>query len=142
MFGVGRLGCLRTRATTRLVRIGMLIELLKSKIHRAQVTAASLEYEGSLTIDQNFMDQVGLRVYEKILCSNLANGARFETYAIPGKRGAGEIILNGATALLGKPGDRIIIMSFAEVEDAKAEGWTPKVIVLGENNQVVKTHGL
>src|SRR5512133_993489 len=111
--------------------MGMLVHLLKSKIHRAQVTAANLDYEGSLTIDRDLMDRIGLYPYERILCSNMANAARFETYAIPGDRGSGQIILNGAAAHLGKPGDRLTIMSFTEVEDKEAKTWKPKVIVLG-----------
>ena len=73
----------------------MLVYLLKSKIHRAQVTAGNLNYEGSLTIARDLMEKAGFFPYEKILCSNMANAARFETYAIPGDRGSGAIILNG-----------------------------------------------
>ena len=81
----------------------MLVHLLKSKLHRARVTAANLDYEGSMSIDRELMDRVGLLPYERILCSNMANGARFETHAIPGDRGSGQIVLNGAAAHLGKP---------------------------------------
>jgi aspartate 1-decarboxylase len=116
----------------------MQIHLLKSKIHRAQVTAASLDYEGSLTIDAALMEQTGLVPYERILCGNLANGARFETYAIPGERGSGQIQLNGATAHLGKIGDRLTIMSYAMVEASEARRWQPRMIVLGEKNAIVK----
>src|SRR3990170_1897271 len=97
----------------------MLAYLLKSKIHRAQVTGASLNYEGSLTIAEDLMEKAGLLPYERILCSNLANGARFETYVIKGKRGSGVIELNGAAAHRGKIGDRLTIMSFTEVTAAK-----------------------
>ena len=120
----------------------ILVRLLKSKIHRAYVTAASLDYEGSLTIDRGFMEKVGLFPYEKILCSNLVNGARFETYAIPGDPSSGQIILNGAAAHLGKPGDRITIMSFTEIDSLKADAWNPRVIVLGENNLIVNERGI
>ena len=120
----------------------ILVRLLKSKIHRAYVTAASLDYEGSLTIDRGFMEKVGLFPYEKILCSNLANGARFETYAIPGDPPSGQIILNGAAAHLGKPGDRITIMSFTEIDSLEADAWNPRVIVLGENNLIVNERGI
>jgi len=99
----------------------MLFHLLKSKIHRATVTAGNVNYEGSLTISSDLMDEVGLVPYEKILCSNMANGNRFETYAIPGDPGAGEIILNGAAAHLGKKGDRLTIMSFTEVPKKKIQ---------------------
>ena len=119
----------------------MLIQLLKSKIHRAVVTGASLDYEGSLTIAEDLMEMVGLREYERILCSNLANGARFETYVIKGPRKSGVIELNGATAHLGKIGDRLTIMSFAEIEEAVAANWDPRVIVLGEKNAVTIKKG-
>ena len=115
----------------------MLVHLLKSKIHRAQVTGANTAYEGSMTIDRDFMDKVGLLPYEKILCSNLANAARFETYAIPGERASGDIILNGAAAHLGKPGDRLTIMSFTQIQASKAKSWNPRVIVLGDKNAIL-----
>jgi aspartate 1-decarboxylase len=116
--------------------------LLKSKIHRATITGSSLNYEGSLTIARDLMDQVGLVPYERILCSNLANGSRFETYAIPGDAGSGQIVLNGAAAHLGKKGDRLTIMSFTRVNKSRAKKWTPSVIVLGEGNRVAKKRGL
>ena len=120
----------------------MQVHLLKSKIHRAQVTAASLDYEGSLTIALDLMEKVGLVPFERVLCSNLANGERFETYAIPGRRGSGDIVLNGATAHLGKAGDRLTIMSYAFVEEALAKKWEPRVIVLGGNNVIAVERGL
>ena len=119
----------------------MQIHLLKSKIHRAQVTGASLEYEGSLTIDADLMGLVGLWPYERILCSNLANGQRFETYAIAGERATGEIRLNGATAHLGKVGDRLTIMSYAVVDALDAKKWKPRVVVLGKDNGVINRRG-
>jgi len=119
----------------------MLVHLLKSKIHRASVTAASVDYEGSLTIAEDLIEQSGLLPFERILCSNMANGARWETYVIRGKRGSGAIELNGAVAHLGKPGDRITIMSFTEVEASAAEGWEPRVIVLGPGNRIVNERG-
>jgi len=120
----------------------MLVYLLKSKIHRAEVTGANLDYEGSLTIDRALMEKVGLLPYEKILCSNMANGQRFETYAIPGERGSGEIILNGAAAHLGKRGERLTIMSFTQLDAVEAIAWKPHVIVLGKKNAVVSERGL
>jgi aspartate 1-decarboxylase len=120
----------------------MLVYLLKSKIHRAGVTGASLDYEGSLTIAEDLMEQAGLLPYERILCSNLANGARFETYAIKGRRGSGVIELNGATAHLGKIGDKLTIMSFSQVEAAKAKKWKPTVIVLDANNKIKSANGI
>lgn len=120
----------------------MLVHILKSKIHRAAVTAANLDYEGSLTINRDLMDRVGLLAYERILCSNMANGARFETYAIPGDRGSGQIVLNGAAAHLGKAGDRLTIMSFTEADMAEAKFWKPHVIVLGAENKIINERGI
>jgi len=88
------------------------------------------------------MDQAGLVAYEKILCGNMSNGHRFETYAIPAKRGSGDIILNGAVARLGTAGDLLTIMSFASVDEKEAKSWEPKVLVLGAGNKVVNTRGL
>jgi aspartate 1-decarboxylase len=119
----------------------MQIYLLKSKIHRAQVTESSLDYEGSLTIAQDLMEKVGLLPYERVLCSNLANGERFETYVIAGDRGSGAIVLNGATAHLGKVGDRLTIMSYAFIDEALAKKWQPRVLVLGEKNAIQQQRG-
>jgi len=116
----------------------MLTCLLKSKIHRAKVTAASIDYEGSLTIAADLAERVGLRAYERILVGNLANGERFETYVIHGPPGSGAIELNGATAHLGTPGDRLTIMAFAWLDEAEAKRHKPSVIVLDEHNHVVK----
>jgi aspartate 1-decarboxylase len=116
----------------------MMTCLLKSKIHRATVTGASIDYEGSLTIAADLAERVGLRPYERILVGNLANGERFETYVIYGKAGSGAIELNGATAHLGKPGDRLTIMSFSWVDAAAAATHTPAIIVLGEHNRVTR----
>ena len=112
--------------------------LLTSKIHRATVTAASVDYEGSLTIAADLAERVGLRPYEKILVGNLANGERFETYVIYGKAGSGAIELNGATAHLGGPGDRLTIMSFAWLEESEAMLHKPSVILLDAENNVVR----
>jgi aspartate 1-decarboxylase len=120
----------------------MLVHLLKSKIHRARITAANVNYEGSMSIDRALMDTVGLLPYEKILCSNMANGERFETYAIPGDKGSGQIVLNGAAALLGKPGDLVTIMSFTDAEAAEAKFWKPLVIVLGDKNAIIDERGI
>jgi aspartate 1-decarboxylase len=95
-----------------------------------------------MSIDRDLMDKVGLLPYEKILCSNMSNAARFETYAIPGERGSGQILLNGAAAHLGKPGDMLTIMSFTEVEAVEAKFWKPHVIVLGEKNVILNERGL
>ena len=120
----------------------MQIYLLKSKIHRATVTGANVDYEGSLTIAADLMKVAGLRPYERILCSNLANGNRFETYVITVKRGSGDVILNGAAAHLGKKGDLLTIMSFAAVSKKKAEKWKPRIIVLGKGNKISDQRGI
>jgi len=116
----------------------MTICLLKSKIHRATVTGASVDYEGSLTIAADLAERVGLRPYEKILVGNLANGERFETYVIYGKTGSGAIELNGATAHLGSPGDRLTIMSYAWLDEQEAATHKPSVILLDGRNHVVR----
>ncbi len=117
----------------------MQLNLLKSKLHRAEVTDTSLNYEGSLAIDAELMNLVGLRAYERILIGNIANGERFETYAIPAPAGSKTISLNGGTARLGKPGDLLTIMSFAVVDEKEAVNWKPRVAVLGDaNSRVIK----
>jgi len=125
-----------------MVSNAMQIHLLKSKIHRASVTAGDANYEGSLGIDQDFMDRVGMLPYERILCGNMANGERFETYAIPAKRGSRAIIMNGAVAHLGKRGDKLTVMSYAAVDAARAKKWKPRVIVLGPDNKIVNERGI
>ena len=120
----------------------MQVHLLKSKIHRATVTDASLNYEGSMTIAADFMEKTGLIPFERILVSNMGNGNRWETYAIPGEWGNGAIILNGATARLGQRGDLLTIMSYALLDEREAKKWHPKVIVLGEGNKIVNERGI
>src|SRR6266498_5749450 len=115
----------------------MQVCLLKSKIHRATITDGNLKYEGSLTIAAELMEKCGLIPYERILCSNMANGNRFETYAIPGDPGSGQIVVNGAAAFQGKRGDALTIMSFAQVDERLAAEWKPRVIVLGKDNRIV-----
>ena len=105
----------------------MLITLLKAKLHRIRVTEADLDYEGSLTLDPDDMEAVGIVPYEKILVADLENGNRFETYAIAGRRGSRVCCLNGAVARLGKVGYRLIVMCFAQVSPDEAAGWQPKV---------------
>jgi aspartate 1-decarboxylase len=120
----------------------MQLQLLKSKIHRATVTDSSLHYEGSLTIAADLMDKAGILPYEKVLCSNLANGQRFETYAIEGEPLSGAIILNGATAHLGKAGDLITIMCYAWIAASESKNWRPRVIVLGPGNRIINERGI
>lgn len=116
----------------------MEVFLLKSKIHRAVVTSADVNYEGSLTISADLAELVQLEEYERILVGNLSNGERFETYAIYGVRHQGVIQLNGATAHLGKPGDRLTIMSFGAYDPEEARTHQPKVILLDEKNRVIR----
>ena len=106
----------------------MTLTLLRAKLHRIRVTEACLDYMGSLTVDQDLMDAAGLYEHEKILCADVENGNRFETYAIEGRRGSHVCCLNGAAARLGKVGDRLIVMSFAEVSPEESAGWQPKVL--------------
>jgi len=115
----------------------MLYHLLRTKLRRAEVTGARLDYEGSLAIDIELMNLVGMLPYEKILVGNLANGERFETYAIPAPAGTREICLNGATAHLGKSGDLLVIMTFAELTPEEAKSWKPKTATLAERNRRV-----
>jgi len=106
----------------------MLIEVLKSKIHKASITGANLHYVGSITIDEDLMDAAGLIENEKVHVLNINNGERLETYVIKGSRGSGEICLNGAAARKVIVGDAIIIMSFAIMDPEEAESFTPKII--------------
>lgn len=117
----------------------MQINLLKSKLLRAEVTDSALHYEGSLAIDSELMEAVGIRSYEKILVANIANGERLETYAIEAPKGSHIISLNGAAAHKGKIGDLLVIMTFAQVDAEAAKDWKPKVLVLShKNSQVVR----
>ena len=105
----------------------MTVTLLRAKLHRIRITEACLDYVGSLTVDQDLMDAAGLYVNERILCADVENGNRFETYAIAGKRGSHVCCLNGAAAHQGKVGDRLIVMCFAQMGEEEAKGWQPKV---------------
>lgn len=115
----------------------MLCTLLKSKLHQIRVTEANKEYEGSLTLDEDLMDAVGILHYEKVLVADLENGNRFETYAIRGPRGSGVCCLNGATAHLGTVGDRLIVMVWCHLSDAEQRTHHPKVVRLDEKNRIV-----
>ena len=118
----------------------MMLQMLKSKLHQACVTHADVEYEGSLGIDIELMEAVGLQPYEKLLVANINNGSRLETYCIPEAFGSRRIALNGAAARLGSAGDRVIIMSFCHVDEAEVrEGrYRPRVMRLNEHNEPVK----
>ena len=106
----------------------MLVEILKAKLHRIRVTEACLDYEGSLTLDPDDMEAVGIVPYEKILVADVENGNRFETYAIAGRRGTHVCCLNGAAAHKGKVGDRLIVMAFAQMSPEEAAGWQPRIL--------------
>ena len=112
----------------------MTVTLLRAKLHRIRVTEACLDYVGSLTVDRDLMEAVGLFAHEKILCANVENGERFETYAIPGPRGSGVCCLNGAAAHKGKVGDRLIVMAFGQFTPEEAAGHQPRVVFLDEKN--------
>ena len=114
----------------------MTIEILKSKIHRATVTQADLNYVGSITIDEDLMDAAGLIANEKVQVVNNNNGARFETYVISGERKSGIICLNGATARLVQVGDIIIIMSYAQMPIEDAKKYIPLAIFPDQNNKL------
>jgi aspartate 1-decarboxylase len=112
--------------------------LMKSKIHRATVTQANLEYVGSITVDATLMRRADLLPNEKVQVVDVDNGARLETYVIPGPAGSGEVALNGAAARLVHPGDRVIIISYAEFDDAEARAHVPTVVFVDEHNRIVR----
>ena len=116
----------------------MIIEVLKSKIHRARVTQAELNYVGSITIDEDLMDAANLIPNEKVQIVNNNNGARFETYVIRGERGTGTICLNGAAARLAQVGDIVIIMSYAYMEMDEARNYKPLLVFPDTDNKLVK----
>ncbi len=110
--------------------------MLKTKIHRATVTEANLNYVGSITIDKDLMDQSNLLEYEKVLVVDINNGSRLETYVIKGEPGSGVICLNGAAARYVQVGDKVIIMAFCELDEQEAERHEPTVVFLKEDNAV------
>jgi aspartate 1-decarboxylase len=114
----------------------MLRTMCKSKIHRATVTGADLHYVGSITVDPVLMEAADLREYEQVSVVNVNNGARFETYVIPGVPGAGEICLNGAAARLVHPGDRVIVISYAQYDEKALETYRPTFIFVDEQNRI------
>lgn len=115
----------------------MIIEVLKSKIHRAKVTQAELNYVGSITIDENLMDAANMIANEKVQVVNNNNGARFETYVIRGERGTGTICLNGAAARMAQVGDIVIIMSFAFMEMDEARNYQPVLVFPDADNKLI-----
>jgi aspartate 1-decarboxylase len=119
----------------------MFRQMMKGKIHRARVTEANLNYVGSITIDEDILDAVDMLPNEKVQIVNNNNGARLETYIIPGERGSGVICLNGAAARLVQQGDIVIIISYGLVTDEVAKTFQPKVAIMDENNQIVEMLG-
>lgn len=117
----------------------MLVKMMKSKIHRARVTGADLDYEGSVAIDQGLMEQAGLLPGEAVQVWNINNGERLETYVIVAPRGSGEIRLNGAAARLVEVGHLVIIVSFCWIEESEAGRHSPRVVLMGENNHPLPT---
>lgn len=110
--------------------------MMKAKIHRARITEANLNYVGSVTIDQNILDKVDIIPNEKVQIVNNNNGARLETYVIPGERGTGVICLNGAAARLVQKGDTVIIISYALVTNEELTSYKPKVAIMNDNNEI------
>jgi aspartate 1-decarboxylase len=112
--------------------------MMKSKIHRATVTQADLDYVGSVTLDASLMDAADLLEGEQVAIVDITNGARIETYVIPGERGSGVIGINGAAAHLVHPGDLVIIMSYSVLDEAEARALKPLVVHVDEKNRIVK----
>ena len=109
--------------------------MMKSKIHRARITDANLHYVGSITLDTQLMEQADIREWEQVQVVDIDNGARFETYAIPG--GPGTVCLNGAAARLVQPGDRIIVITYADYDEAELEDYTPRVVHVDGTNRII-----
>ncbi|MCX8083578.1 MAG: aspartate 1-decarboxylase [Calditerrivibrio sp.] len=116
----------------------MFRSMFKAKIHRATVTDADLNYEGSITIDEDLLDASGILPFEKVDIYNITNGARFSTYTIVGKRGSGEICLNGAAARLVQKGDLVIIVSYGLYSEEELRNHKPVVVHVDSNNKIIK----
>jgi len=117
----------------------MRLSVFKSKIHRATVTEANLNYEGSVTIDADLMEAADILPHEQVQVLNVNNGERFDTYAIRGSRGTGVICLNGPAARLAQVGDKVIILTYCWMERAELERHTPRVVMVDERNRALKT---
>ena len=116
----------------------MLRTMLKAKIHNARVTEADLNYEGSITIDQTLMEASGILPYEKVQVLNISNGTRAETYVITGKKDNGDIIMNGAIARMAQVGDRVIILSYGQVEEKFARNVHPIIVLVDDANRITE----
>ncbi len=116
----------------------MLREFLNSKIHRATVTDANLNYVGSITIDEEFLELANILEWEKVEILNINNGERFQTYALKGKRGSKVFCLNGAAARKAQPGDKIIIVTYAQLSEDEIKTHKPTIVQVGEGNEILK----
>lgn len=116
----------------------MQLTMLKVKLHRATVTEANLNYSGSITVDANLLEEAGLLVWERVHVVNINNGQRFETYLIEGERGSGTVCLNGAAARLVQPGDKIIVMAYADMSPEEARQHKPDVFILDDDNRIIE----
>ncbi|WP_017210508.1 aspartate 1-decarboxylase [Clostridium beijerinckii] len=114
----------------------MILTMLKGKIHRATVTQAELNYVGSITIDKTLMEAAGILENEKVQIVDINNGARLETYVIPGKRNSGVICLNGAAARLVQPGDKVIIIAYSQMNEDEARKYKPSVVFMNDDNTI------
>jgi aspartate 1-decarboxylase len=112
--------------------------LLNGKIHRAVVTGADVHYIGSISVDSALLEEAGILPHERVQVVDVDNGARLETYALPAPAGSGQVQLNGAAARLVATGDRVIIMSYVQVDDAEARDHQPRVVLVGEHNEVLE----
>jgi aspartate 1-decarboxylase len=117
----------------------MQLTLLKCKLHRACVTHAEVDYEGSCAIDEDLLGLAGIREYEQIQIYNVTNGERFTTYAIRAEAGSRVISVNGAAAHKAAPGDRVIICAYAAMDEAEADAFKPSLVYLNEHNRVLRT---
>ena len=118
----------------------MRLSMFKSKIHRATVTEANIDYEGSLTIDQDLLDAANMLAWEEVHVWDIDNGARLVTYILPGPRGSGMVCINGAAAHLVEPGHKVILATYAQMEEAEARKHRPMVILVDENNRIRETY--
>lgn len=117
----------------------MLITVCKSKIHRATITNANLDYVGSITIDYDLMKAADLVEFEKVQVANISNGNRFETYVIKGEAGSGTIGLNGAAARLGKVGELVIIIAYGHIDKSEADSINPALVIVDKDNKQIKS---
>ena len=118
----------------------MRLSMFKSKIHRATVTEANIDYEGSLTVDQDLLDAANMLAWEEVHVWDIDNGARLVTYILPGPRGSGVVCVNGAAAHLVEPGHKVILATYAQMEEAEARKHRPMVILVDENNRIRETY--